>query len=189
MRGTGQKCVFFDRDGVVNESPGPGYVERWEDFKLLPDFVRVLRLVRRRGYPAVIVSNQRGVARGVVPAAEVERIHRELRVVLRDRHGLDLLDIFYCPHDLGQCTCRKPAPGMLLAAAERHGLDLSASWMVGDHEKDVEAGSRAGCRTILLGPGDGPTAADYQVEDLKALERLFARLLDKPAAGDGVHNP
>ena len=173
-----RKCVFFDRDGIVNESPGPGYVERWEDFKLLPAFVRVLSLAHSRGYDAVIVSNQRGVALGVVPAGEVERMHRNLRAVLRDEHGLELLDIFYCPHDKGQCVCRKPEPGMLLRAAERHGIDLAASWMVGDHEKDVEAGRRAGCRTILVGPGDGPTAADHHVDDMNALESLFRRVLD-----------
>lgn len=171
------KCVFFDRDGIVNQHPGPGYVERWEDFHLLPEFVDILRFVRGKGYEAVIVSNQRGVALGKMTAETVEDLHRRLRAQLREHHGLDLLDIFYCPHDRDQCECRKPKPGMLLKAAERHNLDLGQSWMIGDSVKDVEAGKAAGCRTVLVNPATTSEQADHQVADMAALRSSIAKIL------------
>jgi len=177
MSRSGRRCVFFDRDGIVNASPGAGYVERWEDFRLLPEFVDALRRVTAAGWVAVVVTNQRGVARGLVPAEEVERIHRNLRERLRAEYGLELLDILYCPHDEGQCECRKPKPGLLLEAARRHGIELSASWMVGDHETDVEAGRRAGCRTVRVGAGDEPSQADVCVADMSELARAIEGLL------------
>lgn len=169
-------CVFFDRDGVVNESPGPGYVERWSDFHLLPGFVQSLRVVRDRGFDAVVVTNQRGIATGVMSLEVVEDMHRRLREELR-KEGLDLLDVMLCPHDRNQCECRKPKPGMLLAAARRHGIDLSSSWMVGDQEKDVDAGRNAGCRTIRVAPAGTGTKADYRVDDMDALPELLGRIL------------
>jgi histidinol-phosphate phosphatase family protein len=172
------KCVFFDRDGIVNRHPGPGYVERWEDFHLLPEFVEALRLARQRGYAAVVVSNQRGVALGVMSAATVDDMHRRLRAVLKERHQLELLDILYCPHDRDACECRKPKPGMLLEAARRHGIDLRQSWMVGDSPKDAEAGKAAGCRTVLVSAEETSPCADYRIDAMSALPALLARLLD-----------
>lgn len=172
------KCVFFDRDGIVNRSPGPGYVERWEDFHLQPEFVDVLRVVRGRGYAAVIVSNQRGVALGVMSAATVEDMHRRLRAVLRDRYALDVLDVLYCPHDRGVCECRKPKPGMLLEAARRHTLDLGQSWMIGDSLTDMEAGRAAGCRTILVNAAETSPLADIRVADMAELRSSIAKILE-----------
>jgi histidinol-phosphate phosphatase family protein len=161
--------VFFDRDGVVNRSPGEGYVERWEDFELMPGFAEVLSAVSRRGYAAVIVTNQSGVARGVMTRTTVEQIHGRLEALLEERYGERVLDILYCPHDDGECTCRKPQPGMILQAAAEHGLDLGASWMVGDSERDIVAGRRAGCRTVLVGGSAAGTRADVQVADMREL--------------------
>lgn len=172
-----KKCVFFDRDGIVNRSPGPGYVERWSDFHLLPEFVEALRTVKRHGCEAVIVTNQRGVALGIMSRETVEEMHASLRDKLRREHGLDVLDILYCPHDKESCDCRKPKPGMLLTAARRHGIDLSQSWMVGDMEKDVEAGHAAGCHTILVAPGTGASRAEHRVQDMQALPPLLEKLL------------
>ena len=176
------RCVFFDRDGIVNRSPGPGYVERWEDFDLLPEFVAVLRTVLDLGYEAVVVTNQRGVALGRMSLEAVDDIHGRLRRVLRDRHGLGLLDILCCPHDRGECTCRKPQPGMLLAAAQRYGIHLPSSWMIGDNERDVEAGRRAGCRTIRVSTEDEPSAADVRVRSMAELHERIREIL---AGGDG----
>ncbi len=169
-----KKCVFFDRDGIVNASPGPGkYVLGWDEFHLAPEFPECLRIARRRGYEAAIVTNQRAVALGLLTAGEVEAIHRRLRELLEKKHGLTLLEIACCPHDKDQCACRKPQPGMLLAIAARHGIDLGRSWMVGDAESDVEAGRRAGCRTIRVGPLQAPSRADLVVD---RLDDLPARL-------------
>ena len=174
------RCVFFDRDGIVNQYPGPGaYVERWEEFHLLPEFVEVLRTVGQKGFAAVVVTNQRGVALGRMTAATLEDLHRRLAEILQKQHGLALLDILYCPHDEGVCDCRKPHPGMLLAAARRHGIDLRRSWMIGDAEKDIEAGRQAGCRTILVSAPDAPTRADVRVRDMAELRTVIANLLDR----------
>ncbi|MBN1670672.1 MAG: HAD family hydrolase [Kiritimatiellae bacterium] len=174
------RCVFFDRDGVVNRSPGPGdYVRSWAEFHLLAGFVDALRVVRERGFVAVVVTNQRGVARGLMPMESVEDIHRRLRRTLRREYDLDLLDILVCPHEKGTCACRKPQPGMLLEAARRHAIDLSGSWMVGDSERDIEAGRRAGCHTIFVGDVEAASsaAADFRVQDVDALAGLLAARL------------
>lgn len=170
-----KKCVFFDRDGIVNRSPGPGYVERWEDFVLLPEFVEVLRLVGTKGYEGVVVTNQRGVARGMMTLEVVNRIHVNLKKTLRQKHGLELLDILCCPHNEGECECRKPKPGMLQEAARRHDLDLARSWMIGDSATDVEAGRRAGCRTIFVGRAGEAVKADFTVRDLTELKSLIEK--------------
>jgi D-glycero-D-manno-heptose 1,7-bisphosphate phosphatase len=135
-------------------------------------------VARGMGYDAVVVTNQRGVATGKVTLEAVEDMHLRLREVLR-RDGLELLDVMLCPHDRDQCECRKPKPGMLLEAARRHGIDLSASWMVGDHETDVETGRRAGCRTIRVAPAGAETAADHRADDMDAMPGLLARVLTR----------
>ncbi len=169
-------CVFFDRDGIVNQSPGPGYVERVEDFHLLPPFVDALRLATERGYAAVIVTNQRGVGRGLMTEETLHAIHDKLGKALA-KEGLTLLDIFYCTANDNAHPHRKPNPGMLLAAAEKHDLVLAQSWMIGDNEKDVLAGQRAGCRTILVRTDTDSTVADYCVPTMDDLVPLLKTLL------------
>lgn len=171
------RCVFFDRDGIVNQSPGPGYVERWEDFHLMNEFPSVLRTVTRLGFAAVIITNQRGVALGKMTAATVEDIHRRCRALLKEQYGLDILDVLYCPHDRNGCECRKPKPGMLLEAARRHDIHLPGSWMIGDSAKDVEAGKAAGCRTILVGGEASAIPPDHRFADMRALASAIAKLL------------
>lgn len=162
-------CVFFDRDGIVNTSPGPGkYVERLEQFFLEPAFVDSLRVTARKGYDAVIVTNQRGVARGLMTMDTVNEIHDKLVADLA-AHGLGLLDILVCADESDASPRRKPNPGMLFEAARKHGLDLADSWMIGDHPRDVEAGHRAGCRTVFVGSAPAPSAADFRVDDMNAL--------------------
>jgi len=170
-----KRCVFFDRDGIVNEAPASRYVLRWEDFRLQPAFIESLRVVRRCCYEAVIVTNQRCIARGLVDRSVVDMIHFRLRERLRHEYDLDVLDILVCPHDEGQCECRKPKPGLLVEAARRHGIELKCSWMVGDQDRDIEAGRRAGCRTIRVGGGSGTADVEVAViEDLPgALERAL----------------
>lgn len=170
-------CIFFDRDGIVNESPGPGYVERWEDFHLQPGFVAALKAVKAKGWPAVIITNQQGVAKGLYSREELDGIHGNMRAQLRT-HGVDVLDIFQCIHFAADgCECRKPKPGMIIEAAEKHGLDLSSSWMIGDSEKDVEAGHKAGCKTIRVCPPDETTKAEFHVEHIDEVAAILEKEL------------
>ncbi|MDD5482177.1 MAG: HAD-IIIA family hydrolase [Kiritimatiellae bacterium] len=175
---SGRKCVFFDRDGIVNKSPGPGrYVTRWKDFRLIPEFPVCLRTVLQLGYQAALVTNQRAVARGLMSINDLEDIHRRLRRLLMSRYGLELLEIAYCPHNVHECSCRKPQPGMLLALAAKYHLDLAASWMIGDSETDVEAGRRAGCRTVLVAGRAGGTRADERAASMRALAKKISRII------------
>ena len=171
------RCVFFDRDGIVNAAPETRYVGCWEDFRLLPGFIAALLVARAHGYEAVVVTNQRGIATGAVAGADVEALHRRLLAVLEEEYGLPLLDLLCCPHDRGQCDCRKPAPGMLIEAARRHGLDLAHSWMIGDKESDVAAGRAAGCHTVRVASGVSDSAADHTLATIDELAAFLDRTL------------
>ena len=165
-----QPCVFFDRDGIVNAPPAADrrYIERPEEFILLPEFLDALRVAQAHGYAAVIVTNQKGVATGQIAPEALAAMHQRLQDAVR-RAGLrPLLDIRVSTATDDAHPERKPNPGLLLAAARDHGLDLPRSWMIGDHERDIEAGRRAGCRTVRVG-GTQPTAADVRVPDMSQL--------------------
>jgi D-glycero-D-manno-heptose 1,7-bisphosphate phosphatase len=164
-----KRCVFFDRDGIVNRSPGPGWVERWEDFHLLPEFAAVARSVMALGYEVAIITNQRGVALGVLSEETLSEMHRRLNDVLISQ-GVSLLGIYICPHERDSCACRKPLPGLFLRAAEEHDIDLSASWMIGDKETDVVAGRNATCRAILVNSDTEGSQADHCVADMSELQ-------------------
>ena len=142
-------AVFLDRDGVVNRAevrdgvPKPPV--RLEDFELLTGVVEAVGQLRHAGFAVVIVSNQPDVARGEQRRTVVEAMNDVLRAALEPDA------IMVCYHDDSDaCACRKPAPGMLLAAANDLTLDLATSFMVGDRWRDIEAGRRAGCRTVFL---------------------------------------
>ena len=166
-------CVFFDRDGVVNQSPGPGYVNHLDDFHILPGFADCVRAAADKGFPAVIVTNQRGLSRGLTPPAQLDAMHAKLRAELAAA-GLGLLDILICTADDDAHPDRKPNPGMLRTAAERHRLDLAKSWMIGDRESDVKTGQNAGvAATVLVDPGAAPTAATWRVPDMPACAALL----------------
>jgi D-glycero-D-manno-heptose 1,7-bisphosphate phosphatase len=170
-------CVFFDRDGIVNQAPvKTRYVERWSDFHLQPEFVETLKVVLEKGYEAVLVTNQKGVGTGRVSPEALAEIHGNLRKELT-KHQLRLLDILVCADIDDDSPRRKPNPGMLLEAAEKHDLDLAQSWMIGDQKKDVEAGRRAGCRTVFVGPATDSTGADYEVRRLADLPAFLRKRL------------
>ena len=170
-------CVFFDRDGVANQSPGPGYVNHLDDFHILPGFADCVRAAAEKGFPAVIVTNQRGIPRGLTPPDQLDAMHAKLRAELAAA-GLALLDVLVCTADDDAHPDRKPNPGMLRTAAKRHHLDLSKSWMVGDRESDVKTGQNAGVAvTVLVDDGSAPTAATWRVPDMPACAALLREKL------------
>ncbi|MCZ7592055.1 MAG: HAD family hydrolase [Kiritimatiellae bacterium] len=172
-------CVFFDRDGIVNHPPDDAqrYVLHEDEFELLPGFVESLRLVLERGYKAVIVTNQAGVSRGWMTQEALDEIHAKLERLLKEE-GLALDDILECTSFDESHPNRKPNPGMLLEAASRHHLDLSRSWMIGDSEKDVVAGQRAGvAKTVKVRAKPIETDADFRVDSMRDLPELLAREL------------
>jgi D-glycero-D-manno-heptose 1,7-bisphosphate phosphatase len=159
-------AVFFDRDGtLIND---PGYLNHPDQVQLLEGAAEALRELHSLGYRTVVVSNQSGVARGIVTEEMLEKIHERLRELLAAK-GATLDKIYYCPdHPDGvieqyrkDSDWRKPKPGMLLAAAREMDIDLAKSWMIGDADRDIEAGRSAGCRTILV----SATRSEYGYPD------------------------
>jgi D-glycero-D-manno-heptose 1,7-bisphosphate phosphatase len=143
--------VFLDRDGVINRrAPEGRYVTRWEDFHVLPGVVEGITLLNRAGYCVIVVTNQRCIAKGLMTAAELEEMHQRMSALFA-RAGARIDAIYYCSHEVEEsCNCRKPAPGMLLKAASLRGIELPASWMIGDSDIDIKAGKNAGCKTVRL---------------------------------------
>ncbi len=186
------RAVFMDRDNTIIEDPG--YLSDPEAVKLLPGVELAIKSIRQAGYKVVVVTNQSAVARGLMTEENLETIHAELRRQLAEK-GAHLDGIYYCPfHPEGtvekytkESELRKPRPGMLLKAAEEIDIDLTSSWMIGDSGRDVEAGQRAGCRTIrvrlrpsqshTVGPAvqDEDAQADYTVRNLVDAARLILR--------------
>lgn len=143
--------IFLDRDGVIiQKAPDGEYIITANEMKFLPGSAEAIAELSRSGFKVIIVTNQRGVAKGKVKLSDLQDIHARLCQVVANLGG-NVCDVFYCPHDISEdCTCRKPRAGMLLQAAEKHQLPLSECWMVGDACTDIMAGKEAGCKTVLI---------------------------------------
>ena len=144
------KAVFLDRDGVLNREMGD-YVCRLEDFHILDNF-DALKTLQERGYLLLVATNQGGLAKGWYTEEELGKMHAQLKAVYAE-HGVEFTDIFYCPHHpnfTGNCDCRKPKPGLLLRGIEKYDIDPALSYFIGDRDRDVEAGTKAGVKGILI---------------------------------------
>ncbi|MEI7770047.1 MAG: HAD family hydrolase [Chloroflexales bacterium] len=152
------RAIFLDRDGVINRAivrKGKPYPPAsLDELELLPGVPAALTRLHAAGFRLIVVTNQPDVARGTANRADIEAIHRRLQLGDADQPPLPIDRFQVCYHDDSDgCSCRKPAPGMLLAAAQEEGLDLAASYMVGDRWRDIEAGRRAGCTTLFIDYG------------------------------------
>ena len=148
------RTVFLDRDGVINRKPPEGdYVKRWEEFEFLPKVPEALRLLKEAGMKIIIITNQRGIARGLMTERDLEEIHRRMLAELA-RFQASVDAIYYCPHEEGVCDCRKPRLGLFRQAQKDFpDIDFVNSAVVGDSLKDMEAGTQLGCFTILIANG------------------------------------
>jgi D-glycero-D-manno-heptose 1,7-bisphosphate phosphatase len=195
----GRPAVFLDRDGVLNElSPDPvsGDPESplsVAEVQLIAGAAAAARALARAGFALVCVSNQPAVAKGRATVAKLQTIHEQVLALLALEH-VHIDGSFLCLHHpegvvaslSRECGCRKPLPGMLRAAADRLGVKLSSSWMVGDTDADMEAGRDAGCRTILLEyPGSAHKRLDTYGRDPSADDLGCAVPLLTPPFGDG----
>ena len=158
-----QKAIFLDRDGTINKYVG--FLRDIGSFELIDGVSEAIKRINNSDYLAIVATNQPVIARGEVTYEQLKQIHNKMETLL-GQEGAFLDDIFFCPHhpDKGfpgeipelkiRCHCRKPEPGLLLEAAEKYNIDLANSWMIGDGEADIKAGTNAGCRTVLIGSGD-----------------------------------
>lgn len=176
-----RKAIFLDRDGTLNEEVH--YLADPERFQWIPGSREALRTLQDAGFALVVITNQSGIAQGLLTEATLEAIHARMQADLA-RDGVRLAGIYHCPHHprLGQapwcgpCECRKPKPGLLLQAQAELGLTWEGSWIVGDSLRDVEAGRAVGLPGVLVRTGKGrrqetdlpPEWADttYVVDDL-----------------------
>jgi D-glycero-D-manno-heptose 1,7-bisphosphate phosphatase len=155
-----RRAVFLDRDGTINEEVN--YLSRPEQLRLLPNAAEGIKLLRAKGFLAIIVTNQSGVARGYFSEQRVLEIHQDLQALLA-KAGAAIDGFYYCPHhpQVGyapyrrECECRKPKPGMLLRAAKDFRLDLAQCFVAGDKVIDILPGIEVGCRTVLVLTGYG----------------------------------
>ena len=177
--GPGRKspAVFFDRDGVVNQSPGAGYVLSWDAFHFTPGFFELFRLVKTRGWKAVLVTSQKGVGKGLMSQSDLDEIHSRMQSTLREECGAEFDGIYAFT---GTENCRhqpKPDPEMIDTAAVELDLDLGRSWMIGDADRDIEMGT-------LRVRGDKPITVEASgtVNTLQAALALFDGILSDESA-------
>ncbi len=187
-----RRAIIMDRDGTVCEEVG--YVNHVDRVRLLPRSAEAIRRANAAGFQTVVVTNQAGVARGYFPESLISEVHDRIRELLAaERARVD--GIYYCPHhpDVGppeyrkDCDCRKPRPGLLLRASDEMGIDLRASYLIGDSIRDVESGHRVGATTVLVLTGYGKGELEHRSDGwnvrpdhvaadlLEAVEWILAR--------------
>ncbi len=179
------RAVFLDKDGTL--IPDVPYNVDPEQIQLAAGAAAGLPLLHAAGYPLIVITNQSGVARGYFSEAALVPLEARLRQLL-EQLGVPLSGFYYCPHHPDgvvaeytiHCDCRKPASGLLLQAAQSQGVDLAASWLIGDILHDIEAGRRVGCRTVLIDNGNETEwqltpmrSPHYRVADLEEAARII----------------
>jgi len=173
-----RRCLFFDRDGVVNQSPGPGYVLSVEEFKINSGIGESLRWLKENDWLAILVTSQRGVGKGLMTAAELHRIHHHMQTELQ-KTGAAFDGIYaytetpYCPYPA------KPDPGMIFSAAESFFIDPRQSWMIGDADRDIEMGIAAnlGGTIRIAGEKRITIEADHTLKSTIEIADLFKKVL------------
>ena len=144
------KIAFLDRDGVINAKMPEGcYVRNWREFEFLDGAISGIQLLNNWGYKVIVVTNQRGIAKKLMTEEDVKIIHQKMLNDIKKANG-KIEAVYYCPHDIGECDCRKPGIGMFLKVEEVYAVDKENSFMIGDSLSDIEAGQKYGIRSYLL---------------------------------------
>ena len=178
-------AFFFDRDGVVNVSPGAGYVLRWEDFHFCEGVIEALAWLKQRGFALVLVTNQQGVGKGLMSQATLDDMHHRMQEELAKRGAaFDAIHACTCLKGAPGCSCHKPSPEMVLAAAENLDLDLSQSWLIGDQDRDIQMAISAGVPHTIRVVGENPATVTAGHE-IGALAELLPLLQKVVSTGPG----
>jgi D-glycero-D-manno-heptose 1,7-bisphosphate phosphatase len=174
-------AFFFDRDGVVNVSPGGGYVLRWADFQFCKGVIDALAWLRTRGFVLILVTNQQGVGKGEMTQETLDDMHSRMQAELA-KHSAQFDAIYACTclKSDPACQCHKPSPEMALRAAKEHHLDLASSWLIGDHDRDIQMAVNAGIPHTIRVRSDKEIGvpADHTLSDTADLPALLLRLID-----------
>lgn len=159
-------AVFLDRDGVINRKPAEGtYVQHWSELDVLPGVVEALQALSAAGRPLFVMTNQRGVARGLIGAHELADMHARLTADFASA-GVELHGIYVCPHEADSCECRKPGVGLFLDARRDHPwISFEKSDLIGDSLSDLQAGARLGMRLWLVGDDERSRAVARDAQD------------------------
>jgi D-glycero-D-manno-heptose 1,7-bisphosphate phosphatase len=165
-------AIFIDRDGTVNEQMG--YINHLSRFRIFPGVPEAIRLLNENNYLVIVVTNQSGVARGYFPIELVKNIHEYMRDTL-EKQGAKIDAVFFCPHYPRsrlkeyalECDCRKPKTGMIRQALDRFDIDLTQSYMIGDHYTDLEFAHNGNIKSIMVKTGYGLGEAEYILPGLK----------------------
>ncbi|MBX0334454.1 HAD family hydrolase [Pontibacter sp. HSC-14F20] len=167
-----RKCVFLDRDGVLNRERGD-YTYTLEDFEVLPGVPEALALLKQNGYLLIVVTNQGGIAKGLYTKADVMACHQKLQ----DGCSQLIDAIYYAPShpNHSESLSRKPNSLMLERAMARYSIDPTQSWMIGDSHRDLEAAQKVGIRSIIVGDKYAPDSYTWQVNDLWEAAQLILR--------------
>lgn len=174
------KAIFIDKDGTLIENVP--YNTNVEHITLTEGAGEGLALLKQAGYKIIIVTNQAGVAKGFFPEEDIFAVRDRIAELL-ETYAVTIDDFYYCPHHPEgiikeyaiDCSCRKPLPGMITSAARKHTIDTTQSWMIGDILHDVEAGNRAGCKTILLDTG---YETEWEINSLRIPTHITTTLRD-----------
>lgn len=151
-----KKAIFLDRDGTLN--PDPGYISNPDDFNLFPGVGESLKKLKDAGYLLILITNQSGIARGLISTEQLNSIHRKLSIIL-NKYEVKLDAIYYCPHHpdfpdskgIAECNCRKPKPGLILKALADWNIDVESSYMLGDKLSDINTGINSGIKPVFIG--------------------------------------
>jgi D-glycero-D-manno-heptose 1,7-bisphosphate phosphatase len=173
-----RKAVFLDRDGVLNRD-SPDFIKSPDELHMIPGSPMAVARLNQAGYLTIVISNQSGVARGLVSEEALEAMHRKLCADVETAGG-KITDVYYCPHMPGEgCPCRKPSPGMIIQACADYNIDQSRSYLVGDKVDDITCGAAAGCKTILVLTGQTLT---YDPTEFYVQPDRISRDLDEACA-------
>jgi len=171
-----KKIIFLDRDGVINEEKN--YLHMIEDFIFIDGVFESLKLMQKLGYELIVVTNQSGIGRGLYSTEDFLTIDKWMKKEF-ERNNIKILSSVYCPHKPEQnCNCRKPKPGMLEKCFEKYQISKENSWIIGDSERDIEAGIRAGIKkTILVRSGhpidEKNTKAKVVIDSIRDITQII----------------
>lgn len=172
-----KRIIFLDRDGVINRELD-GYLTEWSSFEFLPDALDSLKFLKENGWTVIVITNQSAIGRGYATTEAIDEIMAKMIAEVQASGG-DILDVIYCPHTPEDgCICRKPKSDLFYQAAEKHRIDLSDKWYIGDKLSDVEAAISASLKPILIRGGKVVTGISVTEDDAVAVVNNLSEAIE-----------